>query len=131
QLLHRARFSDRACVARFLLKRAHAHSWGTRHVSFFEPQAPLPSTEILLVDDDPKTLVAMEAMLADLGASLVTARNGRDALLKLLSRDFAVILLDVQMPEIDGFQTAELIRERDKSRHTPIIFLTAFSQNDR
>jgi signal transduction histidine kinase/DNA-binding response OmpR family regulator len=104
---------------------------GDELVSFFEPQAPLPSTEILLVDDDPKTLLAMEAMLTDLGASLVTARNGRDALLKLLSRDFAVILLDVQMPEIDGFQTAELIRERDKSRHTPIIFLTAFSQNDR
>jgi signal transduction histidine kinase/DNA-binding response OmpR family regulator len=100
-------------------------------VSVPELQAPLTSTEILLVDDDPKTLLAMEAMLADLGASLVTARTGRDALLRLLSRDFAVILLDVQMPEIDGFETAELIRERDKSRHTPIIFLTAFSQNDR
>src|SRR4051812_44428915 len=89
------------------------------------------STEILLVDDDPKTLLAMEAMLTDLGASLVTATSGRDALLTLLARDFAVILLDVQMPGLDGFETAELIRERDKSRFTPIIFLTAFSQNDR
>ena len=88
-------------------------------------------SEILLVDDDPKTLLAMEAMLGDVGGTLVTARSGREALLKLLTQDFAVILLDVQMPDLDGFETAELIRERDKSRHTPIIFLTAFNQNDR
>src|SRR4029079_781127 len=87
--------------------------------------------EILLVDDDPKTLLAMEAMLGEVGGTLVTARSRREALLKLLTQDFAVILLDVQMPDLDGFETAELIRERDKSRHTPIIFLTAFNQNDR
>src|SRR4051812_6801645 len=73
----------------------------------------------------------MEAMLGEVGGTLVTARSGREALLKLLTQDFAVILLDVQMPDLDGFETAELIRERDKSRHTPIIFLTAFNQNDR
>ncbi|MCU1279683.1 MAG: Chemotaxis protein methyltransferase CheR, partial [bacterium] len=101
-------------------------------MSLPDPLPPLTSTtEILLVDDDPKTTLAMEAMLEDVGASVVTASSGREALLKLLSREFAVILLDVQMPELDGFETAELIRERDKSRHTPIIFLTAFSQNDR
>ena len=97
-----------------------------------EPQLSLStSAEILLVDDDPKTLLAMEAMLGDVGGALVAARSGREALLKLLTQDFAVILLDVQMPDLDGFETAELIRERDKSRHTPIIFLTAFNQNDR
>ena len=101
-------------------------------MSLLEP-LPSPPTagEILLVDDDPKTLLAMEAMLGDFGGSLVAARSGREALLKLLTQDFAVILLDVQMPELDGFETAELIRERDKSKHTPIIFLTAFNQNDR
>ena len=101
-------------------------------MSLPEPH-PLPAAqaEILLVDDDPKTLLAMEAMLADVGGTVVTARSGREALLRLLTQDFAVILLDVQMPDLDGFETAELIRERDKSRHTPIIFLTAFNQNDR
>jgi len=101
-------------------------------VSVPEPHlSPSTSAEILLVDDDPKTLMAMEAMLGDVGGALVAARSGREALLKLLTQDFAVILLDVQMPDLDGFETAELIRERDKSRHTPIIFLTAFNQNDR
>jgi len=100
-------------------------------VSPSDPQPPPTHAEILLVDDDPKTLLAMEAMLGEVGGTLVTARSGREALLKLLTQDFAVILLDVQMPDLDGFETAELIRERDKSRHTPILFLTAFNQNDR
>jgi signal transduction histidine kinase len=80
---------------------------------------------ILLVDDQPANLVALEAMLLDLGQEIVTAGSGRDALKALLEREFAVILLDVKMPEMDGFETAELIRQRDRSRHTPIIFLTA------
>ena len=95
---------------------------------------PVPSSSqigILLVDDDPKTLLAMQAILAEVGGTLVTARSGREALLQLLEHDFAVILLDVQMPDLDGFETAELIRARDKSRGTPIIFLTAFNQNDK
>ena len=97
------------------------------------PLAPAPphQAEILLVDDDPKTLLAMEAILAEVGGTVVAARSGREALLKLLTQDFAVILMDVQMPDLDGFETAELVRARDKSRHTPIIFLTAFNQNDR
>jgi signal transduction histidine kinase/DNA-binding response OmpR family regulator len=87
--------------------------------------------EILLVDDDPKTRLAMEAMLADLDASLVAVSSGKQALFRLLEQDFAVALLDIQMPDLDGFETAELIRARARSRHTPIIFLTAFNQSDR
>jgi two-component system, sensor histidine kinase and response regulator len=80
---------------------------------------------ILLVDDQPANLVALEAMLQSLGQNLVRAESGREALKELLTQDFAVILLDVKMPDMDGFETATLIRQRDKSRHTPIIFLTA------
>jgi two-component system, sensor histidine kinase and response regulator len=80
---------------------------------------------ILLVDDQPANLVALEAMLQSLGQNLIKADSGREALKWLLTHDFAVILLDVKMPEMDGFETAELIRQRDKSHHTPILFLTA------
>src|SRR6476661_8953453 len=80
---------------------------------------------ILLVDDKPANLVALEAMLQGLGQNLILANSGREALKWLLTHEFAVVLLDVKMPEMDGFETATLIRERDKSRHTPIIFLTA------
>ncbi|MEA2723136.1 MAG: two-component system, sensor histidine kinase and response regulator [Gemmatimonadales bacterium] len=80
---------------------------------------------ILLVDDQPANLVALEAMLQGLGQNLIKAESGREALKWLLTHEFAVILLDVKMPEMDGFETATLIRERDKSRHTPILFLTA------
>jgi two-component system, sensor histidine kinase and response regulator len=80
---------------------------------------------ILLVDDQPANLVALEAMLQGLGQNLIKAESGREALKCLLTHDFAVILLDVKMPEMDGFETATLIRQRDKSRHTPILFLTA------
>ncbi len=80
---------------------------------------------ILLVDDQPANLIALEAMLQGLGQNLVRAGSGREALRCLLDQDFAVILLDVKMPEMDGFETASLIRQRDRSRDTPIIFLTA------
>jgi signal transduction histidine kinase len=80
---------------------------------------------ILLVDDQPANLVALEAMLQGLGQNLVKAESGREALRWLLTHEFAVILLDVKMPDLDGFETATLIRQRDKSRHTPILFLTA------
>jgi len=78
-----------------------------------------------MVDDQPANLVALEAMLQGLGQNLVKAESGREALKCLLTDEFAVILLDVKMPEMDGFETATLIRQRDKSRHTPILFLTA------
>jgi PAS domain S-box-containing protein len=85
---------------------------------------------ILLVDDQPANLLALESILEEMGQRLVKADSGRAALKALLDHEFAVILLDVQMPELDGFETASLIRERDKSRHTPIIFLTAYSQSE-
>jgi signal transduction histidine kinase len=80
---------------------------------------------ILLVDDQPANLLALEAILAPLGQHLVTADSGAAALLQLLRNDFAVILLDARMPGLDGYETAALIRQRERSAHTPIIFLTA------
>jgi signal transduction histidine kinase len=80
---------------------------------------------ILVVDDTPANLVAMEVILADLGQNVVKARSGREALKHLLHQDFAVILLDVKMPDMDGYETAALIRERPRSEYTPIIFVTA------
>jgi two-component system, sensor histidine kinase and response regulator len=91
----------------------------------FRRSADADRVNILLVDDQPANLLALEAMLQGLGQNLVKAESGREALKWLLDYDFAVILLDVKMPDMDGFETAALIRERDKSRDTPIIFLTA------
>jgi PAS domain S-box-containing protein len=85
---------------------------------------------VLLVDDQPNNLVALDSILSDMGMNLVMADSGKKALRSLLNHEFAVILLDVQMPELDGFETASLIRERDKSRDTPIIFLTAMSRSE-
>ena len=85
--------------------------------------------KILLVDDRPKNLVALEALLEDLGQTLVKANSGRQALKQLLDHDVAVVLLDVQMPGLDGFQTAEMIRQRDRTKHTPIIFVTGISKD--
>jgi signal transduction histidine kinase len=85
----------------------------------------LDRVNILLVDDQPANLLALEAMLQGLGQTLIKAESGREALKWLLTHDCAVILLDVKMPDMDGFETAALIRQRDKSRDTPIIFLTA------
>ena len=80
---------------------------------------------ILLVDDLEENLDVLETILADFGQNLVRARSGQEALRLLFDRDFAVILLDVRMPDMDGFETAELIRKRQRSRNTPIIFITA------
>jgi len=83
---------------------------------------------ILVVDDTPSKLVALEAILAPLRQRVVKAGSGREALRLLLREDFALILLDVRMSDMDGFETAALIRQRRASEHTPIIFLTAFDQ---
>src|SRR5687768_10609601 len=88
------------------------------------------SADILLVDDRPENLLALEAILAGVGGKLVRAHSGPEALKKLLAQDFAVILLDVQMPGMDGFETATFIRQRDRSRHTPIIFVTAYDRSE-
>ncbi|MGH3132018.1 MAG: PAS domain S-box protein, partial [Gaiellaceae bacterium] len=85
---------------------------------------------ILLVDDRPHNLVALEAILEPLGHELVKAGSGERALRELLLRDFAVILLDVQMPGLDGFATADLIKGRERTKHVPIIFLTAISKEN-
>jgi two-component sensor histidine kinase/DNA-binding NarL/FixJ family response regulator len=85
---------------------------------------------ILLVDDHAENLLALESVLDDLGQNLVTARSGREALKHVLEDDFACILMDVQMPDIDGYETATLIREREKSQHTPILFITAYNKSD-
>ncbi|HEY1628525.1 MAG TPA: response regulator, partial [Tepidisphaeraceae bacterium] len=82
---------------------------------------------ILIVDDKPEKLLALEAVLEDLDQSIVRAHSGREALRHILNRDFAVILLDINMPDMDGFETAEMIRQRKSSAHVPIIFLTAMS----
>src|SRR6188768_4254076 len=81
---------------------------------------------ILLVDDRPEKLLALEAVLEDLGQTIVRAYSGREALRHVLNHEFAVILLDVNMPGMDGFETASLIRQRKSSQHVPIIFITAF-----
>ena len=91
---------------------------------------PEMKINILLVDDQPENLLALEAILARLGQNLVKAHSGEEALRCLLQQDFAVILLDIQMPGIDGFETARLIRERPASQHTPIIFLTQINRDD-
>jgi signal transduction histidine kinase len=86
---------------------------------------------ILIVDDRQPNLLALEALLAPLGENIVLAASGRDALRHLLQSSFAVILMDVQMPELDGFETASLIRERETSRHIPIIFITALNTDQQ
>ncbi|HMC51295.1 MAG TPA: ATP-binding protein [Acidimicrobiales bacterium] len=82
---------------------------------------------VLLVDDRTENLMALEAVLAPLDVTILQAGSGDDALRHLLSRDVSVILLDVQMPNLDGFETAARIKERERTRDTPIIFLTAIS----
>jgi signal transduction histidine kinase/response regulator RpfG family c-di-GMP phosphodiesterase len=86
---------------------------------------------VLLVDDRPENLVAMESVLADLGQNLVCASSAREALRFLLVEDFALILLDVQMPGLNGFELAEIIREREKTQRLPIIFVSAASREEK
>ena len=83
---------------------------------------------ILLVDDRDENLLALEAILEPLGHRLVKVTSGLAALKELLLDDFACILLDVQMPELDGFEVATLINQRKRSQHIPIIFVTALSK---
>src|SRR2546423_12117188 len=84
---------------------------------------------VLLVDDEPDNLVALTAVLEPLGRELVQASSGEEALRLLLKRQFAAILLDVRMPGLDGFETAALIKQRERTRNIPIIFVTAVSKD--
>ena len=88
-------------------------------------------TNILLVDDQARNLDALEAVLTSPDYRLVRAQSANDALLALLADDFAVIVLDIRMPEIDGYELAQMIKQRKKNQHLPIIFLTAYLQDDK
>jgi CheY-like chemotaxis protein len=85
---------------------------------------------LLLVDDRPENLLALSAILDDLGQYHVLARSGREALSCVLREDFAAILLDVQMPGMDGFETATIIRSCERARSVPILFMTAHSEEE-
>ena len=95
------------------------------------PALDAEPTNVLVVDDLPEKLLAYRAILEELGQSIVTATSGEEALREVLKTDFAVILLDIQLPGLDGLETAALIRQRKRSAHTPIIFLTAFADEVR
>src|SRR4030081_853335 len=86
------------------------------------------AVNILVVDDDSTKRFALKAILAPLGENEVEAASGADAFRQLLRQEFAVVLLDVRMPVMDGFETAQLIRQRSRSELTPIIFVTALGQ---
>ncbi|MGZ8375888.1 MAG: ATP-binding protein [Gemmatirosa sp.] len=108
--------------------RAPLPEWEPRlDAAAAEPAEPV---HILLVDDRPENLLALEAILEPLGQRLVRAMSGEEALRRLLVQDFALILLDVQMPGMNGFEAAELIKARERSRGIPIIFLTAINKED-
>jgi len=93
----------------------------------FEVMGIADKINILIVDDLPEKLLVIESVLEELGENLIMADSGPEALRRVLEQDFAVILLDVNMPGMDGFEAASFIRNRRKSAHTPIIFITAFA----
>ncbi|HWD39860.1 MAG TPA: response regulator [Fimbriimonas sp.] len=95
-----------------------------------EETQPAQAT-ILVVDDKPSNTLALEALLEPLGGQVVSASSGREALRYLLRNEVAVILMDVQMPDMDGYETASLIRERPRTQYTPIIFITAVNTDER
>ncbi len=86
--------------------------------------------KLLLVDDQPEQLLVLETILSDLGQDLIRASSGREALRQCLAHDFALILMDVNMPGMDGFEAASLIRSRPRSKQIPIIFVTAYDETE-
>jgi signal transduction histidine kinase/DNA-binding response OmpR family regulator len=113
-----------------------AQTAGTPHLFGYNGAAPLDKLNlmddaekinILIVDDLPEKILVLRSILEELGENVVAANSGAEALRRVLEQDFAVILLDVYMPDMNGFETAALIRQRRKSAHTPIIFITAFA----
>lgn len=104
---------------------AGSHASGAESVT--PPETVKPRVSILLVDDQPARLLTYEAILAGLDVDCVRANSGREALKHLLTNEFALILLDVNMPEMDGFETARMIREHPRWERTPIIFVTGIN----
>src|SRR5689334_9009965 len=98
-----------------------------RQDSFVVPDSPTSRARILLVDDQPSRLLTYESILSGLGVECVWAFSGTEALGRLLKDDFAVILLDVNMPGMDGFEVARMVREHPRLERTPIIFVTAIN----
>jgi len=96
----------------------------------YAPGAHNAPPKILLVDDRPENLLATEALLRPLGAEIVTAESGEAALVHVLEHAFAMVLLDVQMPGMDGFETAQLMQTRPSMQGVPIVFVTAISKED-
>ena len=93
-----------------------------RNLSLADPTSP---PTVLIVDDDPRNLFALESVLEGGNYAIAKAQSGREALLALMSQEFAAIVLDVQMPELSGIELARLIKQRRRTQHIPIIFLTA------
>jgi PAS domain S-box-containing protein len=121
-----------ATHANFAVRSQRREDMAALPNSFDTPSSPSSErdVQILIVDDQPANLAVLEVMLQDLGHKLTWAHSGEEALRRLLREEFAVILLDVQMPGLDGFETAKLIRGKESTRHTPIVFLTGYD-NDR
>jgi len=96
-----------------------------------EPSRPCQRMRILLVDDNQDNLYSVQTALEPLGEEILSASSGKEALRLCLDHDFAVILVDVRMPDMDGFETAEFIRSRKRSKHTPLLFLTAYRSDEQ
>ncbi|HVJ85263.1 MAG TPA: response regulator [Caulifigura sp.] len=101
-----------------------------RPASSGAPRASDGRVKLLLVDDQPEQLLVLETILSDLGQDLIRASSGREALRQCLAHDFALILMDVNMPGMDGFEAASLIRSRPRSKQIPIIFVTAYDETE-
>ena len=99
--------------------------------SFTHHDAEPATVRILVVDDNPLNLFAMKEMLGELGHEIVTVQSGREALRYLLEHAATLILMDVQMPDLDGYETVELIRSRERTRDVPIIFITGFGSDEQ
>jgi len=91
----------------------------------------MDTKKILLVDDRPKNLISLEAILEEPGREIITAGSGMEALKLLIKHSFSLILLDVQMPEMDGLETAELTRANKKNQKIPINFVTAITEGEQ
>ncbi len=91
----------------------------------------IDNINILIVDDRPENLLVLESVLENMNCNIIKALSGNQALSLMLDYDFALVLLDVQMPDMDGFETAELMRSSARTRYIPVIFVTAISKEQK